>query len=209
MEAQSYPLEAIQMRTMFYLAETYQAYLSENDIDLYDINPDNTPEWEMYAVFTGGKNRGIKKLRALQNDLFDPSSFEQITGDEGPLRHYIEACHVIDTVIAENHDEKPEIILEKIIDGCGGRCGKIGEYVRSRRFEIMGIYAQMFDDEENKKMIARLGMKKGMAKGMAEGITKGKTDVARKMLSRGMPPEEVSEITELPPDLIRSLMPDS
>lgn len=73
----------------------------------------------------------------------------------------------------------------------------------------MGIYAQMFDDEENKKMIARLGMKKGMAKGMAEGITKGKTDVARKMLSRGMPPEEVSEITELPPDLIRSLMPDS
>ena len=61
----------------------------------------------------------------------------------------------------------------------------------------MGIYAQMFDDEENKKMIARLGMKKG------------KTDVARKMLSRGMPPEEVSEITELPLDHIRSLMPDS
>lgn len=58
----------------------------------------------------------------------------------------------------------------------------------------MGVYEQMFDDEENMRMNCAAFERKGFMKGEREGSKA----VARRMLSKGMSPEEVSDLTEIP-----------
>ena len=53
-EAQSYPMEAIRLRTLFYLAATFQEYLSENGMTVYDAREGAIPRWEAYVVHVGG-----------------------------------------------------------------------------------------------------------------------------------------------------------
>ncbi len=52
----------------------------------------------------------------------------------------------------------------------------------------MGVYEQLFDDEENMKMNCAAFERKG--------FKAGSRAVARRMLSKGMSPEEVSDLTE-------------
>jgi len=103
-------------------------------------------------------------------------------------------------------DEDHDTAAEKILEACRDSCGSIGAYVWSRRFEVMGAYEQMFDEEENLKMLEKAWKKEGLEKGRREGIQediqegseKARNDIARKMLSKDMSPEEVSELTDIP-----------
>ena len=49
------------------------------------------------------------------------------------------------------------------------------------------------------------GMAKGIAKGEARGIAKGKADTARRMLMRGLLPEQIADYTDLPLEEIEAL----
>ena len=49
------------------------------------------------------------------------------------------------------------------------------------------------------------GMNEGMIKGMNEGVIKGKIEIARKLLKRGRPVEEISEDTGLSIEEIEAL----
>ena len=42
---------------------------------------------------------------------------------------------------------------------------ELGDYICSRRVEIMGIYEQIYDDEENLRMHERYARKEGIATG--------------------------------------------
>ncbi len=64
----------------------------------------------------------------------------------------------------------------------------------------MGVYEQLFDDEENMKMNCAAFERKGFKRGEREGFKAGGKAVARRMLSKGMSPEEVSDLTEIPLD---------
>ena len=46
------------------------------------------------------------------------------------------------------------------------------------------------------------GMAKGMAQGKAEGMAQGRADTARRMLARGLSPEQIAEYTDLSLDEI-------
>ena len=46
---------------------------------------------------------------------------------------------------------------------------------------------------------------KGMAQGRAEGEAKGRADTARRMLARGLSPEQIAEYTDLSLDEIKTL----
>ena len=46
---------------------------------------------------------------------------------------------------------------------------------------------------------------RGIAKGEARGIAKGKADTARRMLVRGLPPEQIADYTDLPLEEIEAL----
>ena len=50
------------------------------------------------------------------------------------------------------------------------------------------------------------GRAEGEAKGRAEGEAKGRADTARRMLARGLSPEQIAEYTDLSLDEIKGLM---
>ncbi len=220
-EAQSYRLSTIQMRMMFYLAETYQNYLDELNATVYDVGEGELPIWEAYIVSSADSNEGIYRLRSIGSNLMDESAIEQVTIDEQALlEEYIKACNVIDIVISGEHDESHRCVALEALEACKDQCGRIGEYIWSRRSEVMGVYQQLFDDEENLKMLKKAyekiglekgleqGLKQGTKQGMEKGIVIGKEEekkkIALKMLSKNMSPEEVSEMTDIPlEDVIR------
>lgn len=49
------------------------------------------------------------------------------------------------------------------------------------------------------------GEARGIVKGEARGIAKGKADTARRMLMRGLPPEQIADYTDLPLEEIEAL----
>lgn len=46
---------------------------------------------------------------------------------------------------------------------------------------------------------------RGIAKGRAEGRAEGRADTARRMLMRGLPPQQIAEYTDLPLEAIEAL----
>ena len=64
---------------------------------------------------------------------------------------------------------------------------------------------------EVKAYSAAQGMAQGMAQGRAEGMAQGRADTARRMLARGLSPEQIAEYTDLSLDEIKTIkarMPD-
>ena len=49
------------------------------------------------------------------------------------------------------------------------------------------------------------GMKQGIELGIEQGIERGKEKTARNLFNRGMPVEEIAQVTELPVEKIRVL----
>ena len=60
------------------------------------------------------------------------------------------------------------------------------DFVWSRRYEIMGVYEQMFDEEENLRMNCEAHEKKGRLVGLPEGRRFQNEEVARRLVSMGM-----------------------
>ena len=159
----------------------------------------SVPKWEVFVVSTGRGRKGLFRLGAITDDLMDGGTLEPVsTTDGGFIRSYMEACRIIDTVISRKRDVEGKAAVARAFDECRTRCGKLGEFIWSRRSEVMGVYEQLFDDEENMKMNCAAFERKGFKRGEREGFRAGGKAVARRMLSKGMSPEEVSDLTEIP-----------
>ena len=226
MEAQSYSLKAIQMRMLFYLSETYQNYLDDMDATLYDIVDADIPRWEAYVVSTGGPNEGVYRLGMIGEDLTDKTLMKPVTTKNVKiLTEYIRTCEVIDNMISAEGDASHRRIALNALEACRDRCGSIGDYVWSKRSEIMGVYQQLFDDEENRKMLekayAKIGMEEGRQQGLEEGRREGleqgmeqgrtleRETIIKGMLSKNLSPEDISEMTDLPSDNIAGIASES
>ena len=48
-------------------------------------------------------------------------------------------------------DGNPKALAMQILDKCKENCCRIGDFIWSRRSEVMGVYEQLFDDEESFK----------------------------------------------------------
>ncbi|MBR6204066.1 MAG: hypothetical protein IKQ60_03250, partial [Candidatus Methanomethylophilaceae archaeon] len=81
-------------------------------------------------------------------------------------------------------------------------CGKVGKFIWSKRSEAMGVYEQLFDEEENMNMNRRVFFRKGLAEGERKGLVEGEENERRRIVSRllssGMPPEDVARIVGVP-----------
>ena len=53
------------------------------------------------------------------------------------------------------------------------------------------------------------GLEKGLEKGRQEGLQEARLTLAKRLLERGVPPEEIVEVTELSVETVESLADDS
>ena len=202
-EAQSYPMEAIRLRTLFYLAATFQDYLSENGMTVYDAKEGAIPRWEAYIVHVGGGNARVTRMGGMMEDLFDDSSATEVPVDDGGLlKGYIDVCGIIDVMTAKGSDRDSVL---RAFEACKG-CGSVGEFVWSRRYEIMGVYEQLFDEEENLRMNCEAYERKGRLEGRAEGRRLQNEEVVRRLASMGMAVEDISESTGMAVEDVRRLV---
>ena len=147
----------------------------------------------------------------ILNNLGDVSVVAEIgIADERLISGYIEACRIIDTVISKDEDEYGRDAVLRAFEECRDRCGKVGKFIWSKRSEAMGVYEQLFDEEENMNMNRRVFFRKGLAegerRGLAEGERKGLVEgeenerrrIVSRLLSSGMPPEDVARIVGVP-----------
>ncbi len=81
----------------------------------------------------------------------------------------------------------------------------------------MGVYEQLFDDEESLKMVKRehekIGLQKGIEQGREQGIEQGreehKAEIVRTIRSKGKTPEEISELTDIPLDEVEAILSET
>ena len=67
----------------------------------------------------------------------------------------------------------------------------------------------MYDEKRRRSEMntaIRMGREEGRAEGLAEGIAKGRIEIAKGMLSDGMPVDNISKYTGLTAEEIMSLM---
>ncbi|MBO4569357.1 MAG: hypothetical protein J5674_05335 [Candidatus Methanomethylophilaceae archaeon] len=197
---------AFRLRMLFYLVSTFQDYLSENGMTVYDIGRRQFPKWEAYVIYVGKDGVRLTSIDGITGNLSDDSMSTEISvRDAGLLRDYINVCGIINDMAIG--DCERESVL-KAFEACKD-CGTVGEFVWSRRFEIMGVYEQLFDEEENLRMNCEAHKKMGRLEGRAEGMAEGRwlqnEEVARKLVSMGMSAEDVSKATGMTAEEVRRL----
>ncbi|MBR1926532.1 MAG: hypothetical protein IJ840_02080, partial [Bacteroidales bacterium] len=71
--------------------------------------------------------------------------------------------------------------------------------------EYLARYMWEVDQRSQLRSAKNEGLAEGHAAGLAEGQAKGLRETARRMLSKGIDIQTISELTTLSPDLIRGL----
>lgn len=99
-------------------------------------------------------------------------------------------------------DGNPKALAMQILDKCKENCCRIGDFIWSRRSEVMGVYEQLFDDEESFKVALREEKKVALREGRQEH----RAEIVRTMSSKGKTPREISDLTDIPLEDIETIL---
>ena len=70
----------------------------------------------------------------------------------------------------------------------------------------MGVYEQLFDDEESFKVALREEKKVALREGRMEGRQEHRAEIVRTMSSKGKTPREISDLTDIPLEDIEAML---
>lgn len=144
-EAQSTFNPNMAMRFLIYVAQTYQTYIMDNEINIYGRASLKFPKPEFILIYTGNDEKTEKKILNL-SELFyngEESSLELkinvITSQnvqKSILKEYIEFCQKYDKY-RKGSKTKEEVLnaLKKTVDYCIAN-DILKEYLKSREKEV-------------------------------------------------------------------------
>ncbi len=173
-EAQSTWTMNIIIRALLYLAQTYQEYFEQRDVDLYHSKKVEMPIPELYVIFTGDRVKRPEEV-TLSNEFFCGREaalevkVKMLYGDDGDniIGQYVAFCKVF------NEQRKRcglsrEAILETI-QICKDR-NVLKEYLENRESEVISIMMTLYDEEKimrtRENRIRREAQKKEKEKGI-------------------------------------------
>ncbi|MCD7944125.1 MAG: hypothetical protein LUH43_04465 [Clostridia bacterium] len=151
-EAQSTWSPNIAVRSLLYLAKTYQDYLTETHQSLYSSRRVSLPEPELYVLYTGARKLESKNV-SFAEDFFagrktalDVSVKVLTDGVEGDIiSQYITFTRIIDeqTGIYGRTEEA----VRAAIKLCRER-NVLEGYLTGREKEVVGIMVKLYDQDE-------------------------------------------------------------
>ena len=209
-EAQSYYLPSVLLRSFVYLISTLERYLKERGIDVGYADESEVPNWVIYIIFTKGsryKDRdSVLKFDSIGSNFFDLSQGKEISvKDDGIVHEYIQACTTIDSIISEYGHGKDAV--EKVFDALEVCKGALGDFIRSRRFEIMGLYEELFDNEEATRVRIRHSNKIAREEGREEGRQESARNYAIELVKDGtFTAEQASVKFNVPLEELKALL---
>jgi len=197
----------IVLRMLLYLAATYKEYAEEHKLNLYGTVAVTIPCPELYVVYTGDR-KDVPEFLYL-SDLYKGEGSAEVkvrilrgngTGDV--IDQYVRFCKISDEERKKHGRSKKAI--EEILHRCIEE-QVLSSFLVARQKEVAEIMVTLFDQEKVMEIhdyhiaeaARRDGILKGRAEGHAEGRTEEKLALARRLLKRGRPIEEIAEDTEL------------
>ena len=174
-EAQSTWSVNILSRVLLYLADTIQAYLLDQSLDLHNSKKLAIPKPEFYIIFTGKQT--VPEMISLRKDFFAaencPIDLEAkvISAEtEDIIGQYIIFCRVLDDE-RKKYGPCKEAAIEAIRI-CKDR-GVLANYLKEREKEVIDIMILLFDQEYAVEQFGRSQKKEGIQEGIQQGIEQG------------------------------------
>ena len=211
-EAQSTWTENIVVRSLLYLAQTYQDYLQDRNHpqSVYSTKKINIPRPEFYMIYTGESPKQ-KKILSLQDEFFDgqESGIEikvnvLYDGQDGDILYqYVAFTKVVNEVVQRSG--RTQSAAEEIIRICKSR-DILKEYLESREKEVFDIMIELFNDEQIQKSYLESERYKAKTEGRTEGRMEERISLVKKLLKGGIGTvNDIAELTDLPVETVKRI----
>lgn len=150
-EAQSTWSENIIIRGLMYIVQTYQDYISEEELNVYGTRKVKLPKPELYVIYTGDKVIDKEVIR-LSEEFFDgdASTIEVSvkvicnSTDGDIINQYIQFSKLYTEQLKVYKDPRKAIV--ETIRICKDK-NILKEYLESRESEVEDIMFMLYDDE--------------------------------------------------------------
>lgn len=202
------------IRYLLYIAETYQNYIFENNLNLYGTKKIPIPEPKFYLVYTGKRTFEEIKLK-LSDSFFQTDDIrlelvvEILTKDavkNSIIEEYLYFCELYDNNV-ESCESKLEA-LRKTIHSCISQ-NVLKEFLQTREREVeemsMLLYTQeqLFDIALAEKF--NDGLEQGLEQGMVKGMEQSRHKIAADLKKAQIPLSVIASCTGLTEEEIARL----
>ena len=218
MEHQSTPCENMPIRLLIYIARVFEKLFSV-DLEfrraIYRTKLMKIPKPEFYVLYNGTEEFPDRKELKL-SDAFWPADSQEWAGgfleltvpihniNEGHNKDILKKSETLSGYAAfialvrrySEMDYELEKSIEQAVKDCMEK-NILAEFLRANASEGINMLTAEFKMEEAVKVWKEEGIEEGIEKGIEKGIGKGKVEVARSMLSDGLPTETIKKYTGL------------
>ncbi len=182
-EAQSTWSDNILIRTLMYLAQSYQDHIERTGQNIYGSKKVTIPMPELYVIYTGDDK--IERPEMTMTDMFFGGQETALNLTVKVIQHsdvnniinqYITFCKISSEVM-RRMGRTPEAVNE-IFRICCDR-DILKEYLITREREVYNIMFALFDDEYIMRCTLRSARSEGKTEGKAEGKIEGLIETCR------------------------------
>lgn len=198
------------MRYLLYVANTYQNYIFEQKMNIYETKKLEFPEPKFYLVYTGSRQFEGKQLRLSDSFaggeesklelIVDILTEEAVRGSI--LEEYMKFCKIYDgnnQAIADKWEALKQTITYCIENNI------LKEFLQNREREVREMLMQLYNQEQIWDLVMeekyQLGLDEGREEGREEGMEKGiesaTQSIAQKMKSMGFAADDIQKVTGL------------
>ena len=178
-EHQSTWSENIVVRVLLYVVETWNKYIKQKELDVYDKDKITLPKPELYVIYTGQNPEDKPDVLSMKDAFFDGADIDVdckvriITdGKKGDIiKQYVRFCHVLDEQIRIHGRTRKAV--EETIRICQDE-NVLKDYLERQREEVIDMMLTLFDQEtlmrNHDASVERKGREAGKAEGKAEDV---------------------------------------
>ena len=150
-EAQSTWSYNIIIRVLIYLANTYQKYINENELDVYSGTKIHIPKPELYVIYTGDRKDRPEEI-SLSEEFFDGEPLQLDvtvkilygTGESDVVSQYVNFVKIYDSQVKEYGRTREAIV--NAIRICKDK-NIMKEYLENREGEVITMMMSLYDEE--------------------------------------------------------------
>jgi hypothetical protein len=150
-EAQSTWSMNIIIRVLFYLADTYEKYVNENELDLYSSTKIDLPRPELFVLYTGNRKTRPDELSLIEEFFDGEYSPVEVrvkmlygTDEDDVISQYVAFTKVYDN--QRNMFGRSLKAIKNTIKICKER-HIMKEYFEKREMEVIRMSTTLYDDE--------------------------------------------------------------
>lgn len=203
-EAQSTWSVNIILRSLFYLARTYQNYLSKTSQNLYNTKAVSLPKAELYVIYSGPSPVEQTEI-TLSEEFFhgEPSAVEVTVkvivekDSRDIINQYILFSKIIDEQI-ELYGRTP-LAVQETIRICKDR-DILRKFLEQHEKEAVDIMVQLYSQRE---AVTDWGRSR-FAEGRREGEQKANMNTVKRLYKRGMALDEIAEAVGVSIDQVKA-----